>query len=103
MGFLYRHIFVGKIEEAEKVFLLVKEPDMAINMYKNRRDYDSMIRLVTVYHNDLLEETHVFLAKGLESEGNYKQAEHHFIQGNDWRSALNMYCSNNMYEEAYRV
>ncbi|KAJ1542553.1 hypothetical protein HK096_009264, partial [Nowakowskiella sp. JEL0078] len=62
-----------------------------------------MIRLVTSYHKDLLGETHLYLAKTLETEGNLKQAEHHYIEGKDWKSAVNMYCANNMFEEAYRV
>jgi len=62
-----------------------------------------MIRLVTAYHKDLLSETHLYLAKTLESEGNFKMAEHHYLEENDWKSVINMYCANNMYEEAYRV
>lgn len=93
----------GKMKEAEKLYLTVGEPDLAINMYKNHKQYDQMIRLVSSHHKDLLVETHLFLAKSLEGEGNLRQAEHHFIEGKDWKSAINMYCANNMYEEAYRV
>ncbi|KAJ3253804.1 hypothetical protein HK103_005291 [Boothiomyces macroporosus] len=93
----------GKLKDAEKLYITVGEPDLAINMYKNHQSYDNMIRLVTQYHKDLLTETHLYLGKTLESEGNLKQAEHHFIEANDFKSAINMYCSNNMFEEAYRV
>ncbi|KAJ3205663.1 hypothetical protein HDU82_005043 [Entophlyctis luteolus] len=93
----------GKLKEAEKLYLTVKEPDLAINMYKNHKHYDQMIRLVTSYHKDLLTETHLYLGKTLETEGNYKQAEHHYVEGKDWKSAVNMYCANNLYEDAYRV
>ncbi|TPX67270.1 hypothetical protein SpCBS45565_g03981 [Spizellomyces sp. 'palustris'] len=93
----------GKLKDAEKLYLTVNEPDLAINMYKNHKQYDQMIRLVTMYHKDLLVETHIYLAKSLETEGNYKQAEHHYVEGKDWKSAINMYCANNVYEEAYRV
>ncbi|KAJ3152666.1 hypothetical protein HDU86_005539 [Geranomyces michiganensis] len=93
----------GKLKEAEKLYLTVKEPDLAINMYKNHKLYDHMIRLVTAYHKDLLTETHMYLGKTLESDGNFKQAEHHYVEGSDWKSAINMYCANNMYEEAYRI
>ena len=65
--------------------------------------YDHMIRLVSSHHKDLLVETHLYLARTLESEGNLRQAEHHYIEGKDWKSAINMYCANNSYEEAYRV
>jgi len=39
----------------------------------------------------------------LESEGNLRQSEHHFIEAGDWKSAVNMYRSQDMWEEAYRV
>ncbi|KAI8818942.1 uncharacterized protein EV422DRAFT_125936 [Fimicolochytrium jonesii] len=93
----------GKLKDAEKLYLTVQEPDLAINMYKNHKQYDNMIRLVTAFHKDLLAETHVYLGKSLESDGNFKQAEHHYIEGADWKSAINMYCANNMYEDAYRI
>ncbi|KAI8928779.1 hypothetical protein BC831DRAFT_447367 [Entophlyctis helioformis] len=93
----------GKFRDAEKLYLTVGEPDLAINMYKNQKQYDHMIRLVTAYHKDLLVETHMYLGKTLESEGNFRQAEHHYIEGKDWKAAINMYCANNLYEEAYRV
>jgi intraflagellar transport protein 172 len=93
----------GKLKEAEKLYLTVGEPDLAINMYKNHKHYDHMIRLVTAYHKDLLVETHLYLGKTLETEGNFKQAEHHYIEGKDWKAAINMYCANNSYEDAYRV
>ncbi|EGF80053.1 hypothetical protein BATDEDRAFT_11418, partial [Batrachochytrium dendrobatidis JAM81] len=92
-----------KFHEAEKLYLTVDEPDLAINMYKNHKQYDQMIRLVTVYHKDLLSETHVYLGKTLETEGAYRQAEHHYIEGKEWKAAINMYCANNAYEDAYRV
>ncbi|KAJ3395502.1 hypothetical protein HDU92_005616 [Lobulomyces angularis] len=93
----------GKMKEAEKLFLTVGEPDLAINMYKNHKQYDAMIRLVTAHHKDLLGETHLYLARTLEGEGNLRLSEHHYVEGKDWKSAINMYCANNMHEEAYRV
>jgi len=93
----------GKLKDAEKLYITVNQPDIAINMYKKHKQYDQMIRLVTAYHKDLLSETHLYLAKTLESEGNFKLAEHHYLEENDWKSVINMYCANNMYEEAYRV
>ena len=53
----------GKLREAEKLFVLIKEPDQAISMYKKAKQYDSMTRLMAVYHKDLLDETHLHLAK----------------------------------------
>ncbi|KAG6594097.1 intraflagellar transport protein 172, partial [Phytophthora cinnamomi] len=67
-------------EGGEKLFLTVNEPDLAINMYKNHKNYEQMIRLVTKYRKDLLKDTHLYLAQQLEHEGNYKEAEHHFAE-----------------------
>ncbi|KAG2781071.1 Intraflagellar transport protein [Phytophthora cactorum] len=93
----------GKLKEAEKLFLTVNEPDLAINMYKNHKNYEQMIRLVTKYRKDLLKDTHLYLAQQLEHEGNYKEAEHHFAEAGEWQAAVNMYRTNDMWDEAIRV
>ena len=56
----------GKFKEAERLYLTVRDPDNAINMYKKARKYDHMIRLVAAYRKDLLKETHLHLAQQLE-------------------------------------
>jgi intraflagellar transport protein 172 len=93
----------GKLKEAEQLYVKVNEPDLAINMYKKQRKYDAMVRLVGKYRKELLKETHQFLAQHLESEGNLRDAEHHYCEANEWLSAVNMFRSNNMWEEAIRV
>ncbi|EDW33148.1 GL24638 [Drosophila persimilis] len=65
----------GKYRDSEKVLIAVNEPDLAIAMYKRRELYDSMIRLVERYHKDLLDSTHLHLARQLESRGKLKNAE----------------------------
>ena len=81
----------------------VGEPDYAIQMYKSQRQYDHMIRLVAIHHKDALEDTHLYLAKTLEEEGKFKEAELHYLEAKDWKSVVNMYCTNNGFEDAYRV
>lgn len=39
----------------------------------------------------------------LDDEGNYRQAEHHYKEANDWKAAVNMYRGQDMWDEAYRV
>lgn len=97
------YMILGKHKESERIYITIGQPDMAINMYKNIKNYENLIRLVTQYHRDQLLETHMFLAKELEAEGRIRQAEYHFIEGKDWKSAVAMYCKHNVYEEAYRV
>jgi intraflagellar transport protein 172 len=43
-----------KWKEAEKMYLIVEEYDLAIAMYKKCGQYDNMIRLVAKYRNNLL-------------------------------------------------
>ena len=40
----------GRFKDAEKLFISVQEPDLAISMYKKQRQYDNMIRLVQTFH-----------------------------------------------------
>ena len=71
-----------------------------------------MVRLVAAHHPDLLTDTHLHLAKvttallhymipltqqELEAEGQYSQAaEHHYIQGGDWKATAVYTCIEHM-------
>lgn len=93
----------GKIKEAERLFSTVKQPDLAITMYKKNRMFDDVIRLVAKHHPDLLAETHLHLAKELEMELRFSEAEYHFMEAGEWKAAIHMYRANNMWEDAHRV
>ncbi|XP_058470061.1 intraflagellar transport protein 172 homolog [Solea solea] len=93
----------GKFKDAERLFTAVKQPDLAITMYKKNRMFDDVIRMVAKYHPDLLTETHIHLAKELETESRYSEAEYHFMEAEDLKAAVNMYRVNDMWEDAYRV
>ncbi|XP_005948489.1 intraflagellar transport protein 172 homolog [Haplochromis burtoni] len=93
----------GKFKEAERLFATVKQPDLAITMYKKNRMFDDVIRLVAKHHPDLLTETHVHLAKELEAESRFSEAEYHFMEAEEWKAAVHMYSVNDMWEDAYRV
>ena len=43
--------------------MTVDEPDLAITMYKKLKMYNDMIRMVKQFHQDLLQDTHLHLAK----------------------------------------
>jgi len=62
-----------------------------------------MMSLVSKYHSDLVSTTHVHLAHECETRGNYRAAEHHFVQAGEWKLAVKMYRSLDMWEEAYKV
>lgn len=93
----------GKYRDAEKVLLAIAEPDLAISMYKRLEQYDAMIRLVERYHKDLLQSTHLHLARQLETKLKLKNAEVHFLAAEDWKAAVHMYCNAGKWDDAYRV
>ncbi|XP_070555163.1 intraflagellar transport protein 172 homolog [Ptychodera flava] len=93
----------GKFREAERLYITVEEPDLAITMYKKQRQYDHMVRLVKQYHPDLLQDTHLHLAKELEAENTLRPAEHHYTEAGDWKAAVNMYRAHDMWDESYRI
>uniref|UniRef100_UPI003AACFFE7 intraflagellar transport protein 172 homolog isoform X1 n=1 Tax=Centroberyx gerrardi TaxID=166262 RepID=UPI003AACFFE7 len=93
----------GKYKEAERLFATVKQPDLAITMYKKNRMFEDVIRLVAKHHPDLLTETHLHLAKELETESRFSEAEYHYMEAEEWKAAVHMYRVSDMWEEAYRV
>ncbi|XP_028253563.1 intraflagellar transport protein 172 homolog [Parambassis ranga] len=92
-----------KFKEAERLFATVKQPDLAITMYKKNRMFDDVIRLVAKHHPDLLTQTHLHLAKELEADVRFSEAEYHFMEAGEWKAAVHMYRVNDMWEEAHRV
>lgn len=93
----------GQFKEAERLYLTVNEPDLAISMYKKNRQYDDMIRLVSSTRKELLTDTHIHLASQFQSEGNLKMAEKHYIQAKEWKPVVSMYRENDMWEDCLRV
>jgi intraflagellar transport protein 172 len=93
----------GRYKDAERMYITANEPDLAINMYKNAKLYDHMIRLVGKHRKDLLKDTHIHLAQECETDGNHKQAEHHYIEGGQWSGAVDMYTVHEMWDDAIRV
>ena len=93
----------SKLKDAEKIYLLCDQPDKAISMYKDAKQYESMIKLVSQYHPDLLIETHKHLAKELENDKFYSKAELNYLSAGEWKSAIQMYKKINRWEDAYRI
>ncbi|CAN0169675.1 unnamed protein product, partial [Ectocarpus fasciculatus] len=77
--------------------------DLAIALYKKAKRFDAMVRLVAKHRPDVLKETHQYLAQQLEMEGSLKEAEHHYAEAGEWLSAVNMYRSSDMWNDALRV
>lgn len=93
----------GKFKEAEKLYVTVNEPDLAINMYKRLKQYNEMIRLVEKHHPDLLPQTHQHLGQLLERDNHFSQAEQHYIAARDYKAAIRMYANQKQWEDAFRV
>lgn len=119
-----------RVSPIPRLYVTVEEPDLAITMFKKHKLYDDMIRLVGKHHPDLLGDTHLHLGKvspssvpahlsshkphlpcsiltrlsqELEAEGRLQEAEYHYLEAQEWKATVNMYRSNGLWEEAYRV
>lgn len=93
----------GKLSEAEQMYLMVNESDLAINMYKKREEYEQMLRLVSKYRKELLNDTYKHIAEQFEMKGNLKKAEHYYVEAKMWTSAMSMYRQLEKWEDAKRV
>jgi len=92
-----------KLQEAEQLYLIVNEFDLAINMYKKREEYEQMLRLVSKYRKELLNDTYKHIAEQYEMKGNLKKAEHYYVEAKMWSSAMTMYRQLEKWEDAKRV
>ena len=83
----------GKLKEAERLYLTIKRVDRAMTMYKSRRQYREMARLVRTHKPELLEQTLMRIAQELECEGNLRQAEQYYMQVPITMSFYSLPCS----------
>lgn len=93
----------GDYKDAEKLYTSAHEYDMAITMYENLKQYDKVVKMVKKYYPEKLPETYLLIAKKLESDEKYMQAEEYYITAGEWKAAVNMYRNLDMWEDAYRV
>lgn len=93
----------NKLSDAEHMYLIVQEFDQAINMYKKREEYEHMLRLVSKYRKELLNDTYKHIAEQFEMKGNLKKAEHYYVEAKMWTSAMSMYRQLEKWEDAKRV
>ena len=50
-----------------------------------------------------LAETHVQLAQELQAEGKLKEAEGHYVEGGDWKGAVQMWRVGGMWDSSLRL
>ena len=53
----------GKLKEAERLYLMINEAELAINMYKKNKMYADVVRLVRTHKPDELEATNLAFAR----------------------------------------
>lgn len=56
-------------KEAERLFIRIKEIELAISMYRKIKKYSEAVRLVNQYKPQLSGEIHMQIAQELEAEG----------------------------------
>lgn len=93
----------GDLKHAEDLYLAIDKYDSAIAMYRKAGRRADMIRLVGKYRPDLLQTTHIHLAKELNDSGKPREAEEHYLAAGDWKGAVTAFRSANMWEDALRV
>ncbi|XP_054716571.1 intraflagellar transport protein 172 homolog [Uloborus diversus] len=93
----------GDYKDAEKLYTSANEYDMAIAMYENLKQYDKVMKMVKKYYPEKIKDTYLRIAKKLESNEKYMQAEEYYVVAGEWKSAINMYRNLDMWEDAYRV
>eukprot|EP00898_Chlorokybus_atmophyticus_P006921 jgi/Chlat1/722/Chrsp104S01301 len=76
-----------RYREAERLYLLAKEHDLAISMYKKSGLYDQMLRLVAAHRKELLSEAQAHVARALAGRGQMREAERHWVGAGMWREA----------------
>ncbi|OHT17436.1 selective LIM binding factor [Tritrichomonas foetus] len=86
---------------AEKIYLAIKKPDLAIEMYNNAKDSESVVRLTAQYGGD--KSQLATMAAQAEREGNLAAAENCYIRAGQWEKALFMYRQEKKWQDAMRI
>ena len=108
MTLLYKNIAKNcqkekNFEFAEKLYIEIKKPELAIKMYKGLENWDKMLKLFSIYRPNDLKKAHILIGKNLEKSGNFLKAEKHFIEAGMWTSAVEMYEKRNKFEDCIRI
>ena len=86
---------------AEQIYVEIGKPELAIDMYTQYNDTDSVSRLSSKVNigKDKLEQ----MGSKAEKEGNFELAEDSYIRAGQWKKAVFMYRHEKMWEDAQRV
>lgn len=86
---------------AEKIYLAINKPDLAIEMYNDVGDSANAMRLTSKYGGDVTKMS--ALAAKAERDGDLQTAENCYIKAGQWEKALFMYEQEKKWQDALRV
>ncbi|OHT12234.1 selective LIM binding factor [Tritrichomonas foetus] len=86
---------------AEKIYIAINQPELAIEMYTAVKDNSSVMRLSKKYGGDKTQ-LGVIAAKA-EREGDLQTAEDCYVRAGQWQKALFMYQQEKKWDDAMRV
>ena len=95
----------GKHHEAESIYLMLDRPQLAVQMHREAQNYDRMVEILDRFLPDLLESNLLLLARDLEREGKFEEAERYMLRASDseWTNVVRMYRLAGRWGDAYRV
>ena len=86
---------------AEKIYLAIKKPELAIEMYTNCNETENVVRLSSQYGADKSQLAQ--MAAQAERDGNLQAAESCYIRAGQWEKALFMYRQEKKWPDAMRI
>lgn len=92
-----------KFSDAEELYIALDEPNKAIAMYKQAERVDDMMRLISRFHSNEVQNAHKLLAEELEQKGDFRAAEEHYMLSSNWSTAIDMYQHAEQWADAYRL
>lgn len=93
----------GKLKDAERLYLNVNNVSGAADMYKRNKMYDEAVRVIVTARPEEAKKAHADVARLLEKEQKFKDAERHYVEGRAYSEAVRMYKERGMWDDALRV
>lgn len=88
-------------QTAEKIYVAINKPDLAIEMYTEAGDSNNAMRLTQKYGGDMSKMS--AMAAKAERDGDLQTAENCYIKAGQWEKALFMYQQEKKWPDAMRV
>ncbi|KAH0786748.1 selective LIM binding factor [Histomonas meleagridis] len=86
---------------AENIYLAIKKPELAIEMYNSVNDSENVLRLTSQFGGN--KEQLINMAIQAEREGNLELAENCYIRSGEYEKAIFMYRQEKKFSDALRI